>query len=282
MEFYLLSFAVILTGIIISVILLRKTEKKKNTFLKVLVCIYCPLIMWSAFFYVKYLMLSGLSMVWVWADFALFGLIRVIMLTAEIKGKPVVKISPVIRTGYRICFALCLLVFIVIEGLIIQDMENTPEKDLDYVIVLGAGVSGDVPSPTLCYRIDTAGRYMQDNPDTILIASGGQGPDEDISEGECIKKYLTGAYGITEERILVEDKSVSTEENLRFSRQFIEKDDARVGIITSGFHEFRAGMIAEREGYNDIYSVPADSVFPVGIHYTVREFFGVVYLFIRR
>ena len=64
-------------------------------------------------------------------------------------------------------------------------------------------------------------------------------------------------------------------------RQLIEKDDASVGIITSSFHEYRAGLIAEREGYKDIYSIPAESVFPVGIHYTVREFFGVVYLLIR-
>ena len=281
MKFFIESTVTVLVGIIISMILLRKTDKKKNTFLKILVYIYSPLTLWSAYFFVRYLMLSGLPMVLFWAELAFFGLIRIIMLTAEIKGKPVIKISKIVRIIYRSCFAAGLIAFIVIEGLIINDMNTTPQNGLDYVVVLGAGVSKDVPSPTLCYRIEKAGEYMQNNPNTILIASGGQGPDEWISEGECIKKYLVGVYGIPEERILVEDKSTSTEENLRFSRQLIEKDDASVGIITSSFHEYRAGLIAEREGYKDIYSIPADSVFPMGIHYTVREFFGVVYLLIR-
>ena len=118
---------------------------------------------------------------------------------------------------------------------------------------------------------------MSDNPDTILIASGGQGMFESISEAECIKNELV-RLGTDESRIILEDRSTSTIENLRLSREIINNDNCKVGIITNSFHEYRAGLIAKEAGYKETYSVPAVTLFPVGIHYMLREFFGVVRL----
>ncbi len=122
---------------------------------------------------------------------------------------------------------------------------------------------------------------MLENEDTVLIASGGQGKYEEISEAQCIKNILTDHYGIEEYRILLEEKSRDTEENLKYSLEIIGNRDASVGIITNGFHELRAMSIAEHTGYNNVHSVPAVTLMPVGIHYTVREFFGMVEFYVK-
>ena len=122
---------------------------------------------------------------------------------------------------------------------------------------------------------------MKENPDTLLIASGGQGSDEEISEAECIRRTLTEKHGIAGDRILMEDQSTSTAENLRYSMEIIGNADASVGVITNGFHEYRAMMFARKAGFRELSSVPAKTLLPIGIHYTVREFFGVLSFVLR-
>ena len=120
---------------------------------------------------------------------------------------------------------------------------------------------------------------MEENENTIMIASGGQGPDEDISEAECIKNTLI-SMGADPDRIVLEDKSTSTEENIAFSYKIIKDESKKVGIISNGFHLCRAKLIASKEGHHNIYSVPANTLFPVGVHYCVREYFGIMVLLV--
>ena len=277
------SLIIFVVGLIVAAIFLRKAKKgSKHWFSILLVYLYAPMSLWSAIYFLVCLRYAGihLSLVWLWPVLALFGVMRMIMLRAEIRDQPILKIPKVIRYIYRVCFVAGLLLFLTVEGLIVDAMTGVPEKDLDYVIVLGAGLVGDQPTNPLRVRIDKAAEYMKENPHTIVIASGGQGPDERISEAECIKRSLV-EKGIAEERILLEDRSTSTEENLRYSLKIIGDADAAVGIITNGFHEYRAGLIAENEGFKNAYSVPATTLLPVGIHYTIREFFGVVHFMIK-
>ncbi|RSD25466.1 YdcF family protein [Mesobacillus subterraneus] len=117
----------------------------------------------------------------------------------------------------------------------------------DYMIVLGARVKGTVPSLALQFRIDHAAAYLKENPNTIVIASGGRGPGEDISEAESIKRELMD-HGIEESRILLEDKSTDTYENIRFSKELIPEDAATGLVVTNDFHIYRAKMIARKEG----------------------------------
>ena len=63
-------------------------------------------------------------------------------------------------------------------------------ENLDYIVVLGCQVKGTKPSKALKYRLDTAKEYMQANPETIAVLSGGQGKMEEISEAECMRRYL--------------------------------------------------------------------------------------------
>ena len=167
------------------------------------------------------------------------------------------RIPQMIRWIFGILCGVFFLSFLVIEGMVIRQMHAQGEKNLDYVIVLGAQVHADKPSVVLKYRLDEAILYLNENPETICIVSGGQGKNEPYSEAYGMEKYLT-ENGIDKERILLEDKSKTTEENLSNSRKYIP-EDATVGIITNEFHMFRALQIAEKQGLSNVCGIAADS-----------------------
>lgn len=245
------------------------------SFNKVILYCYVLLFIWCCFYFVTCFIYGGpsLSMMWIWPALGIFCAVRIRMLMASLEEKS--KIPKAITVIYRCIFTACLIVFVIVEVTITTYMNERPSDNLEYVIVLGAGLRGKVPTNPLRVRIEKAYEYMSENDRTILIASGGQGSDEDMSEAQCIKDKLV-ERGIDPDRIILEDKSTSTEENLINSMAIIEDADASVGIITNGFHEYRANLIAADVGYKNAASVPAITLFPVGIHYTVREFFGVV------
>ena len=268
---------VMIAGMILSYCVLRRSTK--GSFIKkLIICIYSPLTVWSVMFFIICMTYAGimLSWIWLWPMIALFCVIRIIMLRAEIQEKPLVNIPKGLRIAYRILFVIGLSLFLFVESRVISAMTAQVPSDLDYVIVLGAGLVGNRPSNPLRVRIEKAAEYMTENPNTILVASGGKGIDEQISEAECIKVQLTEVYGIDEDRIILEDRSRDTVENLEFSKKVIGDPDAATGIITNGFHEYRAMLIAKHAGYTNVHTVPATTLLPVGIHYLVREFFGVV------
>lgn len=167
------------------------------------------------------------------------------------------RIPQMIRWIFGILCGVFFLSFLVIEGMVIRQMHAQGEKNLDYVIVLGAQVHADKPSVVLKYRLDEAILYLNENPETICIVSGGQGKNEPYSEAYGMEKYLT-ENGIDKERILLEDESKTTEENLSNSRKYIP-EDATVGIITNDFHMFRALQIAEKQGLSNVCGIAADS-----------------------
>ncbi|MCR5338096.1 MAG: YdcF family protein [Lachnospiraceae bacterium] len=268
---------VMIAGMILSYCVLRRSTK--GSFIKkLIICIYSPLTVWSVMFFIICMTYAGimLSWIWLWPLIALFCVIRIIMLRAEIQEKPLVNIPKGLRIAYRILFVIGLSLFLFVESRVISAMTAQVPSDLDYVIVLGAGLVGDRPSNPLRVRIEKAAEYMTENPGTVLVASGGKGIDEQISEAECIKVQLTEVYGIDEDRIILEDRSRDTIENLEFSKKIIGDPSAATGIITNGFHEYRAMLIAKHAGYTNVHTVPATTLLPIGIHYLVREFFGVV------
>lgn len=129
---------------------------------------------------------------------------------------------------------------------------------LDYVIVLGAGLNADgTPSETLAYRLDRALDYLEapGNEKTRCVVTGGQGGDEPQTEASAMAAYLQ-EHGVASDRIILEEQATSTVENLRFSRELVPAG-ARVGVITSDFHLFRALRIAEREGFSGVVGLPA-------------------------
>lgn len=151
---------------------------------------------------------------------------------------------------------------------------GNPDAACDYIVVLGAKVNATHPSLTLRERIDAAYDYLTVHPDTIAVLSGGQGADEGISEAQCMFNELT-AMGISAERLWMEDKSTSTQENLNFSLALIEeKTGSRpitIGLVSSEFHLYRAGLFAADCGMTAI-GIPAHtSWLSLRLNYYLRE-----------
>ena len=125
------------------------------------------------------------------------------------------------------------------------------KKDFDYVIIHGAGLlDGERMSKLLKDRVDKAiDVYRKDPSPTKLIPSGGQGGDEMISEAEAMKKYLL-EQGIPEEDILMEDRSKTTLENLKYSKEIIDSREGRryAALVTSNYHVYRALRYCRRVG----------------------------------
>ncbi|NLZ80695.1 MAG: DUF218 domain-containing protein [Clostridiales bacterium] len=175
-------------------------------------------------------------------------------------------------------FALLILggtFFALVEGTILYKGNSNPSKSADYVIVLGAQVKGTALSKALKSRLDTAVTYLNDNADSKVVVSGGQGRGEDIPEALAMKNYLI-SIGIKDSRIIMEDKSTNTEENIRFSQSIIADKDQYTVIVTNKFHIFRATMIARKQGMTNVKGLGAPSDDILVIHYHVREFFAVV------
>ena len=191
------------------------------------------------------------------------------------------RIPGILLMGSEIVLAIVLALFLVIEGRIVAAMCQKPEAGLDYVIVLGAQVKGKEPSKALRLRLKRAEIYLKENPDTRAVLSGGQGDGEEITEAECMYRYLLEA-GIEKERILLEDRSTTTMENLKFSAQVITEDgktDAfqrKIGILSNNFHVYRAMRLGAHMGYENICPIAAESDWQLQIHYLVREFFAFI------
>ena len=143
-------------------------------------------------------------------------------------------------------------------------------------IVLGCRVYGERASLSLVERLEAAYEYLVENPEADCVVSGGQGPGESISEAECMYRWLV-AKGIEPTRIYKEDKSTSTDENIAFSKKVIEENGLfqKVTIITSEYHTYRAGMIADDNGlvWGAAPGRTADWLFPT---YYMRELYAIL------
>ena len=153
-------------------------------------------------------------------------------------------------------------------------------KNADYVIVLGARVKGTVPSLAFASRINAAAKYLKENKDTIVIASGGKGSGEDISEAECIKRELV-KQGISETRVILENHSTDTYENINFSKKLIPPN-ANVGlVVTNNFHLYRAISIARDQGL-DVQGLPAKTPRKAVIKSYTREYLAITKYYLKR
>ncbi len=130
-------------------------------------------------------------------------------------------------------------------------MIDTADYREDAVIVLGTGIRGSELSDSLRSRLDCALAYHAQNPDALIAVSGGQGPQEDMPEGEAMAAYLL-AQGIPAEQIICEAHSTNTKENFAFTRPLLDArlgEHYRIAYISNDFHLFRAGRIAADCGF---------------------------------
>lgn len=173
--------------------------------------------------------------------------------------------------------AVCVggLLFVMVEGCIISGFSYEGKPNLDYLVVLGAQMKATGPSKALQYRLDEAVIYLEKNSETKVIVSGGQGSDEHVSEAQGMYDYLI-ERGVPHNRIIMEDRSRNTFENLTFSAKFLDKENDSVGIVSNNFHVFRAIKIAGKAGYEDVCGIAARGEPFLQYNNMMREFFGVM------
>lgn len=194
-----------------------------------------------------------------------------LLLCDRISGIPVVEAwRPALRT-----LALILaVIFIVTEGMIIAGMFSNKGKEYPYLIVLGAQVNGRKITDSLYRRLRKAVKYLKEHPHTLVIVSGGMGKGEEMTEAEAMADYLL-AEGIEKKRIILEDHSRTTKENLKFSSVYIIDKVIDIGIVSNNFHMYRACRYARRLGYQHPHPVAASCHPLLLVNYMVREFFAV-------
>ena len=175
----------------------------------------------------------------------------------------------------RILLCAALIFFLAVEGVILCGGMMDAEQGLNYIVVLGARVNGSVPSGSLRNRIRVGAEYLRDNPQTIAVLSGAQGSGEEISEARCMYDNMVAA-GIDPARLILEEQSTDTAENLRNSRALIP-EGASAGLVTNNFHIFRALALARNQGWTDVRGIPVATTMLSLPHYLMREFVGVVY-----
>jgi uncharacterized SAM-binding protein YcdF (DUF218 family) len=163
----------------------------------------------------------------------------------------------------------------IIAILIINEFKSEVKnyRKIDYAIVLGAGLDGAEVSTRLKKRLDAADHVLN-NMEVPIIVSGGQGPDELVTEAYAMSEYLI-EKGIKRERLILEDQSTSTQENLLFSSKYIEKRKNNLLIITSDYHMFRAKMLGKRLGYK-VQGISAKSSREELPKQFLREIFAVL------
>ena len=200
-----------------------------------------------------------------------------------------------------IMLLVLLAIFVAELYILSKSGKRQPSKEADYLIILGAHVNGMIPSRALMSRIIAAYEYMKDNPSTKAVLTGGQGRGENITEAFCMKRELL-ELGIEEARLLIEDKSTTTEENISFGKRIIadhvsalhtivqlrdetltgnknqtdtafyrDIDKLHVTIVTNDFHTLRGMWIARKSGFKKIDSIGAPSSLIMKPHYYTRE-----------
>lgn len=192
---------------------------------------------------------------------------------------------PRLSKTWRIVLAALLVlsaaVFAVFEASVISNAKTDAAPQSDYLIVLGAGVNGSAPSLSMVNRLEAALDYLEAYPDAVAIVSGGQGAGEDVTEASAMHDWLV-AHGMPESRIVQEDQSTSTRENLENSFAIIRSrggDPADgVAVVSSEYHLYRAKQMARALGAKPL-GVAAETTLPtMRVNYFIREAFAAAYM----
>lgn len=212
---------------------------------------------------------SRFYLIWALGGFSFLGL--AVMLRYDLWG----RIPMPLRRALTVLLIVGVVLFVAAEACIFAHYRDKGRPDLDYIIVLGAQMKPGGPSAVLKFRLDAAYDYLTANGDTLCVVSGGQGRNEPCTEAQGMRDYLV-ERGIAPERILMEDKSTDTSENIAFSAALIGGTDKDVGIVTNNFHVFRGVMLARHAGFENACGISARSNIYFQPNNLVREFFGIM------
>ena len=240
--------------------------KKMISILCVLAALFC-----FAYCAMVFMIRSGSRFYLVWAAGGVFFLVLVYLLHFGIWD----RIPLILRRIFLAAVLIGIVLFIIVEGCILSRFHDKGKENLDYIIVLGAQMKPAGPSAVLKFRLDAAYDYLVENENTICILSGGQGSNEPCSEAEGMYQYLTDR-GIAPERLIMEDQSTDTSENIAYSMALIGGNDISVVIVTNNFHVFRGVRLAKAAGMQDVCGIAARSNVYFQLNNMVREFCGIM------
>ncbi len=187
-----------------------------------------------------------------------------------------------ICVSFSLLFLAVVFAAVWIGGLIMQGSFSDSAATgapIDYVVILGCQLEGENPGDCLESRIDTAVDFLKKHPDAVAVCSGGQGSDEVISEAEAIANTLY-QKGIAKKRVLLEDKSRSTYENLSNTKKILDEkkegEEYRIAVVTNEFHLYRTRNLAKAIGYQNPIALAAKT--PIILFYPnlLREIGAVV------
>ena len=215
--------------------------------------------------------INTFSIIWIFIG------VFLILIAIIIKKIPVIfaklnKVIKMILIGLLILFTLS---FLIIQSLLIINSRSNNMENADYIIVLGAGLYRGGPSITLQRRINEAINYANDHPEVKIVASGGTGQGMSISEARVISNVMQ-RNGIESSRIIIEDKSTNTFENLKYSGELIGSLEKKTVIVSSEFHLYRANIIAKRLGYRNVGTLASKSEPLLLLNYYLREYMAVI------
>lgn len=239
-------------------------------------------------------MLASQNWIWLAAAACFFAFAAILYIYKRHSG-----FLPLVVGMYTILTAAA-LVFVITEVIIINGARCEDTANLDYIIVLGAGIKSETePGETLRLRLDKAIEYMENNERTMAVLSGGRGSDEPCEEANTMAYYMI-KRGIAPSRLYLELQSRDTSENIAYSVALIEDQRERklkanpkptkapgpalkaetrpstIGILTNDFHLYRALQTAKREGLEGCCGIAARTPAFLTVHLYVREFFAVI------
>ena len=177
-----------------------------------------------------------------------------------------------------LCVAICTVLCAATLFLLSHGVSDTAKYDEDVLIVLGAGVNGTQVGDNLRRRLDAAVDYLEKNPAASVAVSGGMGYQEEISEAEAMEKYLIG-HGVSQDKIIKEDKATSTYENFVFSKKLLDEkfgENYTVCFVTNEFHVYRAKKISKQAGFDEITHIHALTKARTIVSNGIRECLAVI------
>lgn len=182
-------------------------------------------------------------------------------------------------------FGLSLIAIVIPVIFIAGGTDNVDYKE-DAIIVLGAAVRGEQITTALQKRLNAAIEYYEENPDVIIVVTGGQGPQEDITEALAMERYLM-ANGIPQDNIIKEEKATSTYENFKYSKELLDdyfaeqgKTDYKLAYVTDDYHIYRAGQLAKIVGLGKMTHCHSNTDKTIILPSGLRECMAIVKLWI--
>lgn len=258
---------------------MKKIEKTTYSFIKKLIIALLIIVGAVCFVYAFAMYFSGfggfLSFVWLFP--AALGFLLAGVLAGKITLKKWQK-----RMMIYVLVPI-ILIFLIVEIIIISAFFEKPKEEPEYIVILGTTVYEYGPCYLLRQRLSEAAKWAKTYENAKIVVTGGQGETEPFTEGGEMKRYLVEELGIDADRIIVEEASMNTYENMTFTGAILEKEDddfsyenTPVLVVTNNFHMYRAIQIAKKAGFENISGAPSGTYIYLFPHYMVREFCAII------